>query len=195
MPWAPRAATARHNRRMADAAAMLLIFFVFPVWVLAGTADWACHRATRIEATGGLKENLLHWLMFAQGGVAVLAMALLQVNAAVLVVVAGVFLVHEATVWLELRYAVPRRNVRPIEQMVHSVQEMMPLASLLLLAVIAADQAGALIGAGPADFSLRWKDAPLPPALLAAGAAMVLLFNVLPLAHETAACLRARRAR
>lgn len=176
---------------MVQGAALLLIFLVFPLWVAAGTADWACHRATRIEATGGLKENLFHWLLFAQGGVAVLAMALLQVNAAVLLIVAAAFVAHELTVWFELRYAVPRREVRPVEQMVHSVQEMMPLASLLLLAVLAWDDLRALTGPGAADIALRWKAQPLPPMLLLAGAAMVLLFNVLPLAQETAACRRA----
>ncbi|TFZ06663.1 diguanylate cyclase [Ramlibacter henchirensis] len=180
---------------MPDAAALLLVFVVFPLWVLSGLADWACHRATRIDATSGLKENLAHWVLFAQAGVAVVAMALLQVNAAVLLVVAAAFVLHELTVWIELRYTVPRRQVRPFEQMVHSFQELMLLVTLLLLAVLAWDQAVALAGSGPQlpDLSLRWKAQPLPPALLLAGAGAVLLFNVLPLAQETGACLRARR--
>ena len=181
---------------MADPAALLLVFVVFPLWVAAGLADWACHRATRIAATSGLKENLLHWLLFAQGGVAVLAMALLEVNAAVLLVVGAAFLVHEATVFVDLRYTVPRRRVGPLEQMVHSVQELMPLASLLLLAAMAWDQATALIGLGSQgpDLALRWKPQPLPAPLLVTGAALVLLFNAMPLAQETAACLRTRKA-
>ena len=180
---------------MAQPAALLLIVVVFPLWIAAGLADWACHRATRIESTSGLTENLLHWLLLAQAGVAVLAMALLQVNAAVLLIVLAAFVLHELTVWFELRYTVPRREVRPIEQMVHSFEELLPLAALVLLAAIAWDQALALVGAGnqAPDLGLRRKEQPLPPALLLAGAGAVLLFNVLPLAQETAACLRARR--
>lgn len=180
---------------MAPPAALLLIVVVFPLWIAAGLADWACHRATRIESTSGLTENLLHWVLLAQAGTAVLAMALLEINAAVLLIFLAAFLLHELTVWLELRYTVPRRNVRPIEQMVHSFEELLPLAALILLGAIAWDQALALVGAGSesADFGLRWKAQPLPPALLLAGTAAVLLFNVLPLAQETAACLRARR--
>lgn len=180
---------------MAPPAALLLIVVVFPLWIAAGLADWACHRATRIESTSGLTENLLHWVLLAQAGTAVLAMALLEINAAVLLIFLGAFLLHELTVWLELRYTVPRRNVRPIEQMVHSFEELLPLAALILLGAVAWDQALALVGAGgePADFGLRWKEQPLPPALLLGGTAAVLLFNVLPLAQETAACLRARR--
>lgn len=180
---------------MAPPAALLLIVVVFPLWIAAGLADWACHRATRIESTSGLTENLLHWVLLAQAGTAVLAMALLEINAAVLLIFLAAFLLHELTVWLELRYTVPRRNVRPIEQMVHSFEELLPLAALILLGAIAWDQALALVGAGgeTADFGLRWKEQPLPPALLLGGTAAVLLFNVLPLAQETAACLRARR--
>ena len=180
---------------MAPPAALLLIVVVFPLWIAAGLADWACHRATRIESTSGLTENLLHWVLLAQAGTAVLAMALLEINAAVLLIVLAAILLHELTVWLELRYTVPRRNVRPIEQMVHSFEELLPLAALILLAAIAWGQALALVGVGgeSADFGLRWKEQPLPPALLLGGTVAVLLFNVLPLSQETAACLRARR--
>lgn len=180
---------------MEGPAATLLILGAIPLWIAAGLADWACHRATAIDRTGGLPENLFHWALFAQGGVAVLAVVLLEINAAGLAIVAAAFLVHEATVWLELRYAVPRREVRPVEQMVHSFQEILPLAILALAAVAGWDQALALAGQGnaAADWALRWKREPLPPAVLATGAAAVLLFNVLPLAQETRACVKARR--
>jgi hypothetical protein len=81
--------------------------------------------------------------------------------------------------------------------MVHSFQELLPLVSLLLLAVLAWDQALALAGLGsePADLRLRWKDDPLPATVLVAGASAALLFNALPLAQETLACLRAQRMR
>ena len=182
---------------MAHPAALLLLAVVYPLWVAAGFADWACHRATRIATTSGLRENLLHLLMFVQMGCAIAAMALLQVNAGVLLLVGALFLLHEVTVWWDLRVSLPVRRVTAFEQMVHSFQELLPLAALLLLAAMAWDQALALVGlgTGPADLRLRWKDDPLPLAVLAAGAAMAFTFNALPLAQETWACLRARRAR
>ena len=181
---------------MGEPAALLAVGAVFPLWVAAGLADWACHRATRIAATSGLRENLLHLLMFAQMGVAVLAAALLEVNAAVLLVVAIAWALHELTVWWDLRYTVPLRKVGPFEQMVHSFQELLPFTWLVLLAVVAWEQALALVGAGgaAADFGLRWNPQPLPARLLFTGLVLVLLFNALPLAQETWACLRARRA-
>jgi hypothetical protein len=179
---------------MGEPAAILLVL-LFPVWSLTGVADWACHRATRIESTSGLHENLLHWVMFAEIGLIVGAMALLQVNAGLLALIAALFLVHEATVWIDLRFTVPRREVGVAEQMVHSFQEVFPLLSLALLAALAWDQALAMVGLGsePADWRLRWKDEMLPPALLLGGAAMAAVCNVALLAQETWACLRARR--
>lgn len=186
---------AGENGPMASPAAWLLVTVVFPLWVLAGLADLACHRATHIDRTSGWTENRLHLLMFAQMGVAVLAVALLELTAGVLVLVAAAFVLHEATVWWDLHQTVPRRHVGPLEQMVHSFQEVLPLAMLLLVGVLAWDQVLALAGAaGSADFGLRWKREPLPAPLLAAGGLAVLLFNAVPLALETRACLRQRRA-
>ena len=182
---------------MAHPAGLLLVTVVYPLWVAAGLADWACHRVTRIATTSGLRENLLHLVMFAEIGCAIAAMALLEVNAAVLLVVAAVFVLHELTVWWDLRVTLPVRRVTALEQMVHSFQELLPLVSLLLLAVLAWDQALALVGLGSErpDLALRWKDDPLPATVLVAGAFAALLFNALPLAQETFACLRANRTR
>jgi hypothetical protein len=182
---------------MAHAAALLLATVVFPLWLAAGVADWACHRASHIATTSGLRENLLHLLMVAQVGAILLAIALLEVNAGVLLLVAALFAFHEATVWWDLRVSLPVRRVGAIEQMVHSFQELLPLTTLLLLAVLAWDQVLALAGQGGegADMRLRWKDHPLPPPLLAGGAALALLFAAAPIAQETWACLRARPAR
>lgn len=44
------------------------------VWLVAGFADWLCHRASHIESTTGAKESLIHLLMFAEVGVPLLAM-------------------------------------------------------------------------------------------------------------------------
>lgn len=177
--------------RMSDAVRLLLMSAVFPLWVAAGLADWACHRASGIERTSGLRENLVHWLMFCQMGLGVLAVALLEVNAAVLLWVAALILLHELTVYLELRYTVARRQVRPIEQVVHSLMEMLPLVALALLAALRWDQVAALWGAGQADFGLRAKAQPLPGAYLLGAGAAAFVFNALPLAEETWRCLRA----
>jgi hypothetical protein len=175
-----------------DGARLLLMSGVVPLWILAGLADWWCHRRTAIETTSGLRENLFHWLLFAQAGVALGAVAVLEINAALLLLVSAAFLAHEVTTFIELRYTVPRRDVRPLEQMVHSFMEILPLLLLALLAVMGWDQLRALFDGGGGDFALRATRSPWPPAYLLAVTGAVLLCNVLPLAEEALRCWRAR---
>ena len=177
---------------MAHAAEILLMAVVVPLWIAAGLADWWCHRRTRIEQTSGLRENLFHWALLAQAGVALAAAALLEVTAGVLLLAVAAFLAHEATTHAELRYTVPKREVRVGEQMVHSFMEILPLVLVLVLAVAGWPQVQALFGAGDADFGFRPKVQPWPAAWLLGAAAAVAAFNVLPVAEETRRCLRAR---
>ena len=182
---------------MQEPVRFILMYLLFPLWVAAGFADWGCHRRTGIALTSGLKENLLHLLMFAEVGVAIAAVALLEINAAVLVLVSTVFLVHELTVYWDLHYSTLLRDVGPFEQMVHSFLEMLPLLWLALLAMAAWPQALALVGIGEEalDWSLRLKDHPWPPALLRVGLLLSLMFNLLPLLQETWSCAVVRSAR
>lgn len=175
--------------RMEAAAQLLLMAVVVPLWIAAGLADWWCHRRTRIESSSGLPENVFHWILFGEAGVLMLATALLEVNAGVLMLVFAAFLAHEATTFMELAYTVPRREVRPFEQMVHSFMELLPLVVLALLAASQWDQALALFGAGAPDFSLQPKLEPWPPPYLLGAATAAGLFNVLPLAEEALRCL------
>ena len=180
---------------MADGARTILMFVVFPLWVVTAVVDWACHRRTVIEDTSGLKENLIHLLMTAQVGIGMVVVALAEINAAVLLFVLVVFLLHELTVYWDLHYTVPLRQVGPFEQMVHSFLELLPLLSLALLAAVQWEQALSLFGIGDAaaDFSLRLKSHPLPPADLAVGLLAAVLFCVVPLLEETWRCWKARR--
>lgn len=177
---------------MAEAAQLVFMGGVVPLLVLAGLADWACHRRTRIEATSGLTENIYHWLLFGEMGIAIAAVALLEVNAAMLLLVFAAFLAHELTTYLELHYTVPKRAVWPGEQMVHSLQEILPLAGLGLLAAHNWDQALALLGQREPDFGLRWKEQPWPVEYLWGVAGAVFVLNIVPLAEESWRCVRPR---
>jgi hypothetical protein len=183
--------------RMQEPARFILLYLVFPLWVVAGFADWACHRRTGIALTSGLKENLLHLLMLVEVGVGMVAVALLEINAAVLVLVLAVFVVHELTVYWDLHYSTLLRDVGPFEQMVHSLLEILPLLSLSLLAASAWPQALALVGIGEEarDWTLRPKADPWPPALLQVGLMLSVIFNLLPLLQETWSCAVVRSAR
>lgn len=179
---------------MQEPARFILMYLVFPVWVMAGFADWTCHLRTGIARTSGLKENLLHWLMTVQIGLALLAVALLEIDAAVLLLVLLLFVTHELTVYWDLHYSTLRRDVGPFEQMVHSYLEILPLLALALLSIIAWPQALALAGLGPeaARWTLQPKEEPWPPGYLRSASLLIVAFNLLPLLQETWSCLRAR---
>jgi hypothetical protein len=148
---------------------LLLMFAVLPLWLAAGVFDWALHRRSSIETTSGTRESALHLLMLAELGIPVLALLWLEINAGVLTLCVAGFVLHELTVYADLRWSVSRRNISPLEQMVHSVQEMLPLVGLALLAVGHWSQVQALagIGMGSADFAPRPKAVQIPGAYLA----------------------------
>ncbi|TIR27777.1 MAG: diguanylate cyclase [Mesorhizobium sp.] len=180
-----------------DPMVLILMYFVLPVWLIAGFADWLCHRATHIESTTGAKESLIHLLMFAEVGIPMLAAMFLEVNALVIAVMIVTFFVHEATAMWDVRYATTARTVNPIEQHVHSFLEMIPLMGLVIVVALHWGQFLALFGAGTekARFDLTWKQEQLPVAYIAAVMVIIVLFELLPYVEEFFRGLRANSGR
>lgn len=114
----------------------LLAWVVFPLWLAAGGADWLCHRATAIHRTSGVRESLLHLVMFAQIALPVVAALFLRLNALLLAVCGLAVLAHMATTLLDTSYSQPRRHISPIEQQIHSYLEMLPLFALGIVVVL-----------------------------------------------------------
>jgi hypothetical protein len=178
-----------------EAALRILMYFVMPVWILAGTADYLCHRRNDISHTAGPKESLMHLLMFGEIGIPLLAGLFLEINALIFLVMIVAFVVHEATALWDVSYATRHRRVPPIEQHVHSFLELMPLVAGILVAVLHWPQFLALFGVGdePARWALRLKSEPLPPAYVAAVLAAALLLAALPYLEELVRGLKAQR--
>jgi hypothetical protein len=173
-----------------------LMYFVLPAWLAAGLADWLCHRATRIEDNAGPRESVFHLVLLAEMGVAVLLALFFRINALVLAVMLAAYALHEFTTWLDLRYAQTAREIRPVEQIVHGFQEGLPLLGLTLIVLLHWEQFLALfgLGAATADFTLRLKQPPLPPAYSLGAVAAAIVFNVVPYVEELLRGLRAQRA-
>lgn len=172
----------------------LLMYFVLPLWLAAGFADYLCHRAAHIEQTSGWKESALHLLQFAEMAVAVLAALFLEITSAVIVLMVVCLILHEATAIWDVRYADATREVTPTEQHIHSVLEMLPLMGLLLVTALHWSAFSGLFGIGAADFSLRWKQEQLPIAYIATMLALTALFEVLPYLEEFMRTMRHRRS-
>jgi len=177
----------------ADLTQLVLMYFVLPLWLAAGFADYLCHRASNIATTSGAKESVLHFLQFGEMAIPILAAIFLEINALVLAVGIVCFLLHEATALWDVSYASQMREVTPLEQHVHSFLEMLPLMGLVMIAVLHWGQFLALFGLGSEAprFTLALKPDPLPWTYVVSVLVAVVVFEILPYAEELVRGLRA----
>jgi hypothetical protein len=180
-----------------DPTQTLLLYFIMPVWFLAGFADYLCHRATDIAHTTGPKESLLHLLMFGEIAIPLLMCLFLEINALVFAVMIAAFIAHEATALWDVSYAIDKRYISPFEQHVHSFLEMIPLMAGSFIVVLHWPQFIALFGFGNEDarFDIAWKSEPLPLTYIFAVLGAALLFEFLPYLEELWRGLRAAKVK
>jgi hypothetical protein len=171
---------------------MLRLFI--PLWAGAGMLDWYWHKNTDIEHTAGIRESLLHFGMFTEGGVPLILALFLEINAGVLAAMAAAMLVHELTAFVDVRYALNHREVKNWEQHTHSFLEVLPFAALSMSALTHWDQFRALLGGGPEkpDLRFRMKRRKVPGRYLAAVAGIVVFGVITPFANELWRCWKAR---
>jgi hypothetical protein len=152
---------------LSDPAVLVLMYFVLPLWLLAGFADWFCHRASHAATTTGAKESLIHLLMFAEAGAPLIAALFLEVNALILAFLIVAFTAHEAIAIWDVSYATSGRVITPIEQHVHGFLEAIPLMALVSMVALQWGQFLALFGRGPetARFDLALKPRAAPHRL------------------------------
>jgi hypothetical protein len=174
----------------------LLVYVVFPLWMIAGFADYLCHRASGMEQATGPRESMIHWLMLAEVFVPLGLAVFFRINALLLGLMIVCLIAHEITGYLDLKLAMATRKVSIFEHQVHSVLEVIPLTALLLVMALHWPQTLALFGFGheAADFSLGPKQIPrwgeiVPPA------AAFLLFIIAPYAEELRRGFKNDRAR
>ena len=174
-----------------------LLYFMFPLWIGAGFADWVLHRRTHIERTSGLKESLLHVAQMGEVGLPALMALLFQINALIILLMIIGYIIHEATALWDVRYASRSRYVSPLEQHVHSFLEVLPLIAGSLLIMLHWDQFLSLWGMGtnPARFTLILKGPPLPTEHFIGIFFSLLFLVVLPFLEEVWRCYRFRGQR
>ncbi|MFF6846681.1 diguanylate cyclase [Streptomyces antimycoticus] len=180
-----------------DANRRFLMYGVMPLWFVPAVANWIMHRRTRIEETSGTKESAIHALMMTEAGIPVAMGLLARVNPLVLSVMGGAALAHGATALWDVSLATGEREVRPVEQHIHSFLEVLPLSAMAFTSCLHWDQVRAALRGGdrPEDWKLLPKDNPLPARYLAAIGLGIGAFVALPYAEEMTRCLRAARAR
>src|SRR3954454_2970096 len=95
----------------AEVTRSILMYFVLPLWLAAGFADYLCHRAAHIERTSGWKESALHLLQFAEMALPILAALFLEITSGVIVLMIGCLILHQATAMWDVSYAAAKREV------------------------------------------------------------------------------------
>ncbi|MGP4002599.1 diguanylate cyclase [Streptomyces sp. 8N706] len=179
-----------------NASRRFLLYGVLPLWFVPSVADWVMHRRSRIEETSGVRESAVHALMMTEAGVPVVAGLVAKINPLVLSLMGGAAVAHGATAVWDVTLATHDREVRPVEQHIHSFLEVLPLSAAAFTACLHWDKVREGLGrrkGGPDDWKLVPKEQPLPAAYLASIGAAVGTFVVLPYAEEMIRCLRARR--
>lgn len=180
-----------------DATVRYLLYGLLPSWFAPGLADWWMHRRTRIEETAGTKESLIHSLMMAEVGLPIALTLRYEVNPLLLGVQLGATAAHEATALWDVRTAVDsEREVKPVEQHIHSFLESLPFGALASLMCLHADQVKSLLCGGRGDpdaWRLVPRRRPLSRAYLAGIAAAIGTCVVLPYGEELLRCVRTAR--
>jgi hypothetical protein len=125
----------RISLAMQDGLTALLIWGIYPAWLLAGAGDYLCHRRTDIERTSGVTESWLHVMQFVCLAVAFACAVLLQISAAVFALLVALAIAHSFLSYIDVRYTDGRRRISPMEQSIHGFMDVLPLVAVAVLGV------------------------------------------------------------
>lgn len=125
---------------LASALENLLLWGIYPLWLLAGAGDYLCHRATDIEHSSGSHESWYHMVQFLVLLVAFAVAVLLEMNAATFGIMAALVLAHSVLAHMDVSYTDGRRYISPVEQHVHGFMEVLPLVAVAMFGVLHWDE-------------------------------------------------------
>ncbi|GHE56966.1 diguanylate cyclase [Streptomyces capitiformicae] len=188
-----------HSVDVGEVTTRYLLYGLLPSWFVPGVADWMMHRRTRIEETAGTKESLIHSLMMTEVGVPIALTLRYEINPLLLSVQLAGAAAHEATALWDVRTAVDSdREVKPIEQHIHSFLESLPFGALAALMCLRNDQVESLLRGGRGDpdaWRLVPRRRPLSRGYLTGIGLAIGACVLLPYGEELLRCVRAARRR
>jgi hypothetical protein len=104
----------------------LLLWVIYPIWLVAGAIDWFCHRATHIEATSGSTESWLHLAQFLSLAAFLAATVALPFDLAAQIIAVAALVLHTGLSYVDVRYTLKRRYISALEQHVHGFLDVLP---------------------------------------------------------------------
>jgi hypothetical protein len=114
----------------------LLLWGIYPLWLLAGAGDYLCHRRTDIELTAGSAESWYHVLEFLALWLVVAAGVLLEPNAFVFGAMVIAVLAHSVLAHLDVSFTDGRRYISPVEQLLHGFMNVLPLVAVAIFGLL-----------------------------------------------------------
>ena len=169
-------------------AATLLLWVIYPLWLLAGAVDMLCHRRTSLPTTSGIVESGLHLAQLGLIGCAVLMTLFFTVTKLTIALMAALILLHSIASFVDVAYTDPRRRIPPLEQHIHAYLEVLPWTALFAVAIWQWPTLRA------SEFELQLRS-PLPSIGEFASVLLpALLLAVLPAFSEFSAAWRQRHA-
>ena len=145
-----------------DLVLNIILYVLLPLWGIAGTVDWWCHRQTKIEKTSGLHEVYVHCLMGIQIGVPVVLSLLFEVNILIMLLCTAALVAHEFVAHYDVQYTTGKREITILEVHAHNYLATLPFFLFLLIIVRKWEVFLDLLTLNwDGGFSLQWRETPL----------------------------------
>ena len=165
-----------------------LVYCGYLLWLSAGLGDFICHRRTDLPHTSGVAESVAHLVQLGLLGVAIVLGLAFETNTTIALVLGALVAAHAVVGYIDTRIAFRRqRIVLPIEQHLHSVLDIAPIAALGW--VVAQGWRGIAGG----QWGVEWRDPAVPLQAWLAVLVPAAVLCVLPSVMEFVAAIRARR--
>jgi hypothetical protein len=114
----------------------LLLWVLYPTWLLAGAVDYLCHRRTAIGRTSGATESWFHVAQFACLALVFAGAVFLQVSAMVFALLIAGVVIHSVLAFADVAYTDGKRYISPLEQHAHSYMDVIPLVAIALIGAL-----------------------------------------------------------
>lgn len=161
-------------------------YAAYLTWLVAGFADFACHRLSRLPETSGIRESNFHMLQIALIGGSVVLWLTVEPGQGLLASCTALAAIHAVFGYLDTRSAYGLRPITPLEQHVHSILDMAPWIAVGLLGLSVAS------GNSPGEWRLQLRNQALPSSTWFSVLFPAFALVAIPALVERAACRRAR---
>lgn len=160
-------------------------YFILPMWLVLGLLDYYCHKKGEIENSSGTKESVIHLLMILIMAIPITLGLVCYINALVLIIMILSFLIHEALLLWDVRYAYSHREITPMEQQIHSYLQVIPFMILsMVICLNWNDFLHIFDFSQTSNYVLKFKNSSLPIEYLLALSIGATAFVVIPYVEE-----------